>query len=155
MEACRRTYSRGTAEYGREWEIEDVGNPSKSQSKSHLLVLTSFDCLQKPEERQRIWWCCHGEFSFLPIHAAGIYHGDSQVCLSDFFISSYTPTVSALLDAKVKLDSRRGGTDRPQGRDDARGREGVRDEVAELAEVHEAEAEPPVVFCASLSRAKS
>lgn len=36
----------------------------------------------------------------MPIHAAGIYHGASPVCVSDYFISSYTPTSTALLDAR-------------------------------------------------------
>lgn len=54
------------------------------------------------EERPRIWWCCQGEFSFLPIHAAGIYSGSSSICLSDFFISSYTPSLTALLDARER-----------------------------------------------------
>lgn len=39
-----------------------------------------------------------GDLSFMPIHAAGIYHGPSPVCLSDFFVSSYTPTLGALVD---------------------------------------------------------
>ncbi|KAJ6550502.1 hypothetical protein B0H10DRAFT_1968888 [Mycena sp. CBHHK59/15] len=42
----------------------------------------------------RFWWCPTGSFSFLPIHAAGIYDekamGESA---SDYVISSYTPTV--------------------------------------------------------------
>ncbi|KAH6911364.1 CHAT domain-containing protein [Coprinopsis sp. MPI-PUGE-AT-0042] len=48
----------------------------------------------------RIWWCTTGALSFLPIHAAGIYSGPDAVAgestLSDFVISSYTPTVTAL-----------------------------------------------------------
>ncbi|TDL23345.1 hypothetical protein BD410DRAFT_787690 [Rickenella mellea] len=37
---------------------------------------------------------------FLPIHAAGIYHADgsASVSLADFAISSYTPSLSALLN---------------------------------------------------------
>ncbi|KAF8966427.1 CHAT domain-containing protein [Flammula alnicola] len=54
--------------------------------------------------RSRIWWCPTGPLTFLPIHAAGIYSKDkisSGPCVSDFVISSYTPSVSALLD-KIK-----------------------------------------------------
>lgn len=58
--------------------------------------------MQKLEDRQRIWWCCLGEFSFLPVHAAGIYSGGSSICLSDFYISSYTPTLAALIDARAR-----------------------------------------------------
>lgn len=43
-----------------------------------------------------------GEFSFLPIHAAGIYTGKSSIGLSDFFLSSYTPTLTALLCARER-----------------------------------------------------
>jgi CHAT domain-containing protein len=35
----------------------------------------------------------------LPIHAAGIYHTDKTECASDYIVSSYTPTISALLDS--------------------------------------------------------
>jgi len=33
----------------------------------------------------------------LPIHAAGIYSSDESDCISDYVISSYTPTLSTLL----------------------------------------------------------
>jgi tetratricopeptide (TPR) repeat protein len=46
--------------------------------------------------RPRLWWCVTGEFTFLPVHAAGSYHGDSPVCTADFVVSSYIPTLSAL-----------------------------------------------------------
>jgi len=43
-------------------------------------------------------WCPTGLFSFLPIHAAGCYDGDvTNECASDYFISSYTPTIGVLL----------------------------------------------------------
>ena len=43
-------------------------------------------------------WCPTGLFSFLPIHAAGCYDDELDVeCASNYFISSYTPTISALL----------------------------------------------------------
>ncbi|KAJ7227798.1 TPR-like protein [Mycena rebaudengoi] len=47
----------------------------------------------------RIWWCPTGPLAFLPIHAAGLY-GQDQVFgskLSDFLISSYTPSLTALI----------------------------------------------------------
>jgi CHAT domain-containing protein len=34
------------------------------------------------------------------VHAAGIYVGENQECCSDYVVSSYTPTVTALLRAK-------------------------------------------------------
>lgn len=46
----------------------------------------------------RIWWCATGPLAFLPIHAAGLYDsgrlGDK---VSDYVISSYTPTLTAIL----------------------------------------------------------
>ncbi|KAJ7127980.1 CHAT domain-containing protein, partial [Mycena epipterygia] len=47
----------------------------------------------------RIWWCPTGPLAFLPIHAAGLY-GENQPFgskLSDFLISSYTPSLTALI----------------------------------------------------------
>ncbi|KAJ7193467.1 TPR-like protein [Mycena pura] len=47
----------------------------------------------------RIWWCPTGPLAFLPIHAAGRY-GEDQVFgskLSDFLISSYTPSMAVLI----------------------------------------------------------
>ena len=55
---------------------------------------------------RRIWWCPTGLLTFLPLHAAGHYedqdgeggiNGDSAM---DHVISSYTPTVRALLRAR-------------------------------------------------------
>jgi tetratricopeptide (TPR) repeat protein len=52
--------------------------------------------------RPRLHWCANGDFVFLPIHAAGMYTGPqaNQACCSDFVVSSYTPTISALLRAQ-------------------------------------------------------
>ncbi|KAH8107799.1 CHAT domain-containing protein [Cristinia sonorae] len=56
-----------------------------------------------PSSRQRIWWCPTGPFAFLPLHAAGVYKRNSALdcTTSDFVVSSYTPTITALLS---KLD---------------------------------------------------
>jgi CHAT domain-containing protein len=56
---------------------------------------------QKSENPPRLWWCATGPFAFLPIHAAGIYDTDGSHgtdCVSDYVVSSYTPTLAALLD---------------------------------------------------------
>ncbi|KAJ7259062.1 CHAT domain-containing protein [Mycena rebaudengoi] len=47
----------------------------------------------------RIWWCPTGPLAFLPIHAAGLYGEDQALGskLSDFLISSYTPSLTALI----------------------------------------------------------
>ncbi|KAJ7477682.1 CHAT domain-containing protein [Mycena latifolia] len=61
----------------------------------------------------RIWWCPTGPLAFLPIHAAGDYGQKaalgSKLKLSDFFISSYTPSLSALIGGlHSKQDSQDG-----------------------------------------------
>ncbi|KAH0833940.1 TPR-like protein, partial [Lanmaoa asiatica] len=47
----------------------------------------------------RIWWCPTAEFSLLPLHAAGPYRKGQQN-FSDLYISSYTPTLTALIRAR-------------------------------------------------------
>ena len=54
------------------------------------------DCCPR---RSRIWWCPTAEFSLLPLHAAGTFR-KGQPMLSDLYISSYTPTLSALIRAR-------------------------------------------------------
>ncbi|THU75490.1 hypothetical protein K435DRAFT_579188, partial [Dendrothele bispora CBS 962.96] len=47
-----------------------------------------------------ITWCATGALAFLPLHAAGIYGSEDptkDVNISDFAVSSYTTTLSALL----------------------------------------------------------
>ncbi|KAF8966246.1 CHAT domain-containing protein [Flammula alnicola] len=61
--------------------------------------------VSSPSHPSRIWWCVTGPLAFLPIHAAGIYAGPSAElgsAISDFAISSYTPTVSALVERVKK-----------------------------------------------------
>lgn len=50
-------------------------------------------------ERSRIWWCPTGPASKLPLHAAGPYRkGENN--LPHPFLSSYTPTLGALICAR-------------------------------------------------------
>jgi hypothetical protein len=73
---------------------------------AHLTMLTLISAHQRAAGRAkpRLHWYTTGDFAFLPIHAAGIYAGpeDSRVCCSDYVVSSYTPTLSALLNAQNK-----------------------------------------------------
>lgn len=56
-----------------------------------------------PMKRTRLWWCPTGPFGFLPLHAAGLGFGTPNVeCVSTYAVSSYTPTISALLSARSK-----------------------------------------------------
>ena len=57
--------------------------------------------MQKSNNPPRLWWCPTGPFAFLPIHAAGIYGAQTTDCASDYVISCYTNTLTALLDPPV------------------------------------------------------
>jgi CHAT domain-containing protein/tetratricopeptide (TPR) repeat protein len=47
----------------------------------------------------RIWWCPTAEFSVLPLHAAGPFRKGQQN-LPHLYVSSYTPTLTALIRAR-------------------------------------------------------
>ncbi|MFY1636561.1 tetratricopeptide repeat protein [Solwaraspora sp. WMMB335] len=55
------------------------------------------------QQRPRLWWCPSGLLTFLPLHAAG-YHNSHQNHFSrtviDRVISSYSPTIRALIHAR-------------------------------------------------------
>ncbi|EJD03364.1 uncharacterized protein FOMMEDRAFT_85871 [Fomitiporia mediterranea MF3/22] len=57
------------------------------------------------EKGSRIWWCPTSVLSALPFHAAGPYKdadGTTKYLLDDY-ISSYTPTIGALISARSKV----------------------------------------------------
>ncbi|EIN12573.1 hypothetical protein PUNSTDRAFT_141242 [Punctularia strigosozonata HHB-11173 SS5] len=54
-------------------------------------------------DRPRVIWVPTGPFAFVPVHAAGVYAEDERHCCSDYFVSSYAPTLSALRNAQKKL----------------------------------------------------
>jgi CHAT domain-containing protein len=55
--------------------------------------------MRSGRNRQRITWLPTGDFNFVPIHAAGDYVPGGLNC-SDFVVSSYTPSLTALLKAQ-------------------------------------------------------
>jgi hypothetical protein len=64
------------------------------------IVSPIVDCLQTFHPSQsRIWWCPTAEFSVLPLHAAGPYRKGERN-LPHLYISSYTPTLTALIRAR-------------------------------------------------------
>ncbi|TYC07427.1 CHAT domain-containing protein, partial [Actinomadura syzygii] len=68
-------------------------------------VLRSLGHLGPPPEGQskpRVWWCPVGPLAFLPLHAAGDHEPDSPApgAVIDRVISSYTPTLSALIRSR-------------------------------------------------------
>jgi CHAT domain-containing protein/tetratricopeptide (TPR) repeat protein len=64
------------------------------------IVSPIVDCLKTTHPFQsRIWWCPTAEFSVLPLHISGPYRKGEQN-LPHLYISSYTPTLSALIHAR-------------------------------------------------------
>lgn len=67
-----------------------------------------------PRDKPRVWWMPTGPLALLPIHAAG-YHDtrDDRVprTVLDRVVSSYTPTLAALADARTRAPA--GGTPGP------------------------------------------
>ena len=64
------------------------------------IVSPIVDRLQTTHPPQsRIWWCPTADFSVLPLHAAGPYR-KGQRNLPHLYISSYTPTLTALIRAR-------------------------------------------------------
>ncbi|KAG1842265.1 TPR-like protein [Suillus subalutaceus] len=51
----------------------------------------------------RIWWCPTSFFNFLPLHAAGKYRANGE-SLSQQYVSSYTPSLTALMRAHRSHD---------------------------------------------------
>jgi CHAT domain-containing protein len=54
-------------------------------------------------EQSRVWWCPTSAFCALPLHAMGpiLSDGTRELYFSDKYISSYTPTLSALIQSQV------------------------------------------------------
>ncbi|KAI0316762.1 TPR-like protein [Amylostereum chailletii] len=50
-------------------------------------------------------WCATGPLAFLPLHAAGIYDEAGGPKVFDYVVSSYTPTLSALIEAGRRANS--------------------------------------------------
>ncbi|WP_158851426.1 CHAT domain-containing protein [Saccharothrix deserti] len=67
-------------------------------------VLTRLDLSDHP----RLWWCATGVLSALPLHAAG-HHDRPGQSVVDHVVSSYTPTVRALIHARKHSAVRPGG----------------------------------------------
>ena len=60
------------------------------------------------EELPRLWWCPTGLLTLLPLHAAGYHDGTGRSVL-DHVVSSYTPSLRALAEARRRGPSGRGG----------------------------------------------
>jgi tetratricopeptide (TPR) repeat protein len=68
-------------------------------------VLLALGYMERPAStacKPRVWWCPTGPFSFIPIHAAGPYTRSGGPDLTKRVLSSYIPTLRALLRARSK-----------------------------------------------------
>ena len=54
----------------------------------------------------RIWWCPTSKFTILPFHAAGP-HRKSKKNMLDLYVSSYAPSLSALIRARDRVRARK------------------------------------------------
>ncbi|GAA2163525.1 MULTISPECIES: CHAT domain-containing protein [Glycomyces] len=75
-----------------EWMWKGIAEP----------VLKRLGLLGEPgAEPPRVWWCPTGPLSLLPLHAAATRKGDGGAVM-DQVVSSYTPTLRALAEARSK-----------------------------------------------------
>ncbi|CAE6524797.1 unnamed protein product [Rhizoctonia solani] len=65
------------------------------------LILSNLGYMEKTsaEKLPHVTWCPTGIMTFLPLHAAGDYTSQSQPRVFDYVVSSYTPTLTALLSS--------------------------------------------------------
>ncbi|KAJ7083423.1 CHAT domain-containing protein [Mycena epipterygia] len=72
-----------------------------------LIVQPVFHALElkKSDHPSRLWWCPTGPFTFLPIHAAGLYTPKETDCVPDYVVSSYTQTLATLLNPPTQTAS--------------------------------------------------
>ncbi|KIM81734.1 hypothetical protein PILCRDRAFT_71721 [Piloderma croceum F 1598] len=54
--------------------------------------------LKKSDTPPILRWCPTGPFAFLPVHAAGMYATETTESVFDYVVSSYTPTITSLLN---------------------------------------------------------
>ena len=74
-------------------------------------VLSALGSSPGGDAPRRLWWCPTGLLAFLPVHAAGLHaHASGQTVL-DTVISSYVPSLRALLQARVRPQDESGSGD--------------------------------------------
>lgn len=73
-------------------------------TKPVLCRLNLLDASVDNKAAQRVWWCPTGPLTILPLHAASAGSGPSQESLLDHVVSSYTPTIGALLSARKTVE---------------------------------------------------
>ena len=90
-----------------------VGEEKTRERQLAVILRTLWDAVVRPVVDEltgflprgaRIWWCPTSKLTSLPLHAAGPYRkGESN--LANMYISSYTPTLAALIRARQRPSS--------------------------------------------------
>ncbi|GFN01238.1 hypothetical protein Sfulv_60480 [Streptomyces fulvorobeus] len=89
----------------------DTGATREAQSAVHDVLEWMWDELAEPvlnampDGLRRLWWVPAGQLTQLPLHAAGhhrTHHGQRPRTVLDRVVSSYTPTVGALVAARAR-----------------------------------------------------
>jgi hypothetical protein len=65
-------------------------------------ILSALGFTDRPADQgswPRMWWCPTGPLTLLPLHAAGRYTSSGAATVLDRVVSSYTPTLRALLSS--------------------------------------------------------
>lgn len=98
------------------WAEQSVDPDGRHQALLNVVSARLWDDLAVPVLRavtphlrdgRRIWWCPTGPLAALPLHAAGHHTRPGGPALLDEVVSSYTPTISALLRSSERVVSPR------------------------------------------------
>lgn len=75
-----------------EWLWDVVADP--------VLTALNTTCAVSPADQERLWWCPTGLLTLLPLHGAGYHQALDGRAVLDRVVSSYTPTLRALAEAR-------------------------------------------------------
>ena len=90
-----------------------VGEEKMREREVVVILRTLWDAIVRPivdelasliPRGARIWWCPTSKLTTLPLHAAGPYR-KGALNLSNIYVSSYTPTLAALIRARRQPSS--------------------------------------------------
>lgn len=89
-----------------------VASIERDEAKLREVLAWVWKCVARPVldhvRSERLWWCASGDLGLLPLHAAGRhetrFEAEPETVL-DRVISSYTPTLRALVHARGPLDA--------------------------------------------------
>ena len=90
-----RTQARAVVADTLDWLWNQLAGPVLD----HLEILGLLSSDGRADRPPRVWWCLSGPLSFLPVQAAG-RSDPGQSAVLDRVVSSFTPTVRALIHAR-------------------------------------------------------